>query len=107
MSTPSFPITFNGLEFGTFRLKAGTAEADMLAAAKIMEDEFLDKEEEFLGHAILKGSDDTYVDMAFASTQAKAEEICGKWMQNPHALKFLGFIDPASAKMSFWTRLQP
>lgn len=26
MSTPSFPITFNGLEFGTFRLKAGAVE---------------------------------------------------------------------------------
>lgn len=26
MSTPSFPITFNGLEFGAFRLKAGAVE---------------------------------------------------------------------------------
>lgn len=106
MSKPSYPITFKGLEFGTFRLKAGTVEKDMLAAAKEMEDEFLNKEEGFLGHAILKGNDGTYVDIAFATSQAKAEELCGKWMQNPHALKFLEFIDHASTNMGFWTRLQ-
>lgn len=106
MSNPSFPITFKGLEFGTFRLKGGAAEADMLAAAKTMEDEFLNEEEGFLGHAILKGNDGTYVDLAFATSQAKAEELCGKWMQNPHALKFLGFIDDTSTNIGFWTRLQ-
>lgn len=106
MTPPRHPITFKGLEFGTFRLKAGAAEKDMLAAARAMEDEFLNQEEGFLGHAILKGNDGTYVDLAFATSQAKAEELCGKWMQNPHALKFLEFIDPASTNIGFWTRLQ-
>ncbi len=106
MSKPSFPITFKGLEFGTFRLKGGAEEADMLAAAKTMEDEFLYKEEGFLGHAILKGNDGTYVDLAFATSQAKAEELCGKWMQNPYALKFLELIDDTSTNIGFWTRLQ-
>jgi hypothetical protein len=106
MNKPTFPITFKGLEFGTFRLKAGASEADMLTAAKNMEDEFLNKEEGFLGHAILKGNDGTYVDMAFAISQAKAEEICGKWMQDPHALAFLEFIDHTSTNIGFWTRLQ-
>jgi hypothetical protein len=106
MSHPPCPIAFNGLEFGTFRLKAGMAEADMLAAARIMEDEFLAREEGFLGHAILKGGDGVYADLAFATSQAKAEEICGKWLQNPHALAFLACIDPASTSMSFWTRLR-
>jgi hypothetical protein len=102
----TYPISFNGLEFGTFRLKAGVSEADMLAAAKQMEDDFLYKEEGFLGHAILKGNDGSYVDLAFATSQAKAEEICGKWVKNPFALKFLDFIDHASANITFWTRIQ-
>jgi hypothetical protein len=106
MSNSSYPITFKGLEFGTFRMKAGMSESDMLAAVKTMEAEFLEKEEGFLGHAILKGNDGTYVDLAFATFQAKAEEICGKWLQNPRALAFLSFIDSTTTNMSFWTRLQ-
>ena len=106
MNSPAFPITFEGLEFGTFRLKAGAGEADMLATPKTMEDEFLSKEEGFLDHAMLKGNDGTYVDLVFATCQAKAEEICGKWMQNPHALGFLDFIDPTSTSIGFWTRIQ-
>jgi hypothetical protein len=106
MSTPPFPIAFKGLEFGTFRLADGATEADMLAAAKTMEDEFLNLEEGFLGHAILRGNDGTYVDLAFATSQDKAEEICGKWMQNPHALRFLALVDHASTHISFWTRVE-
>jgi hypothetical protein len=106
VSNLSYPITFKGLEFGTFRLKAGVSESAMLAAAQVMENEFLRQEEGFLGHAILKGHDGAYVDLAFATSRAKAEEICGKWLQNPHALAFLAFIDPASTHMSFWSRLQ-
>ncbi|MDR0780651.1 MAG: hypothetical protein LBF16_08150 [Pseudomonadales bacterium] len=106
MSNSSHPITFKGLEFGTFRMKAGLSESDMRAAAKTMEVEFLNKEEGFLGHAILKGNDGTYADLAFATSKAKAEEICGKWMQNQYALAFLAFIDPVSTNMSFWSRLE-
>lgn len=106
MNTPPYPITFTGLEFGTFQLKEGACEAAMLVASKTMEDEFLCKEEGFLGHAILKGNDGTYVDLAFATSQANAEAICGKWMQNEHALRFLEFIDLASTNITFWTRLQ-
>jgi hypothetical protein len=106
VSNTFYPITFEGLEFGTFHLKAGSSESAMLVAAKVMENEFLSQEEGFLGHAILKGNDGVYVDLAFATSQAKAEEICGKWLQNPHALAFLAFIDPTSTNMSFWSRLQ-
>lgn len=105
-SNSSYPLTFKGIEFGTFRLKEGKSEAEMLAAAKKMEEEFLYKEEGFLGHAILKGNDGTYADLAFATSQAKAEEICGKWTQNPFALAFLEFIDHTSTNIGFWTRLQ-
>lgn len=105
MSPPNFPPTFKGLEFGTFRLKTGALEADMLAAAKIMEEEFLNQEEGFLGHAVFRGKDDTYVDLVFAVSQVRAEELCGKWMQNPYALKYLQFVEPTSTDISFWSRL--
>ena len=97
---------FSGMEFGIFKLKEGVSESDMLKAAKIADQEFLSKEEGFLGHAVLKGKDGLYVDLAFASTQEKAEEICGKWMGNEFTLKYLEFIDPDSVNMSFWTRIK-
>ncbi len=106
MDSVNYPITFTGLEFGTFRLKTDCSEADMLAAAKEMEEHFLNKQEGFLGHAILKGNEGTYVDLAFATSQKRAEEICNLWMQNPYALKFLEFLDPTSTNISFWKRLQ-
>ncbi len=101
----AYPLHFVGLEFGTFRLKAGALEADMLAAARTMEEQFLSKEAGFLGHAILKGKDDVYVDLAFATSQTAAEEICGKWMQNQYALAFLEHIDHTSTSIGFYTRL--
>ena len=78
----------------------------MTRAAEEMEERFLSQEDGFIGHAILKGKDGQYVDLAFATSQEKAEEICGKWMQNEFALKYLEFIDPDSVDISFWSRIK-
>lgn len=98
--------SFVGMEFCTFRLKEGASEVSMLEAAKNMEQEFLSKEQGFLGHAVLKGKDGTYVDLAFATSQQKAEAICGKWMENEFALNYLEFIDSESVDLSFWQRIR-
>lgn len=98
--------SFTGMEFGTFKLKEGASEKKMLEAAKNMEQEFLSKEPGFLGHAVLKGQNDTYVDLAFATTQEQAEAICGKWMENAFALKYLEFIDAESVDLKFWMRIK-
>ena len=82
------------MEFGKFKMKAGTSEDMMIQVASEMEREFLSQKNGFLGHAILKGRDGSYVDLAFATSQEKAEEICGKWMTNEFALKYLEFIEP-------------
>ncbi len=97
---------FSGLEFGTFRLKKDVSEHELLKASKMLDQEFLCQEDGFLGHAILKGEDGLYVDLAFATTQEKAEQICAKWMSNEFALKYLECLDPESVKLSFWTRIK-
>lgn len=97
---------FVGVEFCTFRLKEGASEAKMLEAAKNMEQEFLSKEHGFLGHGVLKGKDGAYVDLAFATSQQQAEAICGKWMENEFALKYLEFIDSDTVDLSFWQRIK-
>jgi len=98
--------SFVGMEFSTFRLKESSSEAKMLEAARNMEQEFLSKEDGFLGHGVLKGKDGIYVDLAFATSQEKAESICGKWMENAFALKYLEFIDSESVDLSFWERIK-
>jgi len=97
---------FAGMEYGLFKLKEGQSEEGMLKAAKIAEKEFLSTEDGFLGHAILKGKEGFYVDLAFATTQEKAEAICAKWMSNEFTLKYLECIAPETVEMSFWTRIK-
>ena len=98
--------SFVGMGFCTFMLKEGASEALMLEAEKNMEQEFLSKEQGFLGHGVLKGKDGTYVDLAFATSQQKAEAICAKWMKNEFVLKYLEFIKSESVDLSFWQRIK-
>ncbi len=97
---------FGAIEIATFRLKDGISEEKMLELIKEVDKEFLQKENGFLGHSTLKGKDNLYLDIAFATTQDKAEEICSKWMKNDLALNYLELIDESSVDMSFWTRIK-
>lgn len=97
---------FAGMEFGTFKLKEGASESEMLKAAQVADEMFLSKEEGFLGHAVLRGKDGLYADVAFATTQEKAEEVCGKWMENEYTMKYIEVIDPESVNLSFWKRIK-
>jgi hypothetical protein len=97
---------FVGMEFGTFKLREGMSEVDMLKAAQVADENFLSNEEGFLGHVVLKGKDGLYADVAFATTQEKAEEVCGKWVENEYTMKYIEVIDPESVNMSFWERIK-
>jgi len=66
---------FAGLEFATFKLKNGILEETMLEMIKEVDTNFLQKEDGFLGHTTLKGENGIYADVAFATTQEKAQEI--------------------------------
>ncbi len=97
---------FAGMEFATFKLKDGVSEDKMLEIIKKVDEQFLQKEEGFLGHSTLKGENGVYADVAFATTQEKAQEICGKWMENEIALQYVELIDEPSVNMSFWNRIK-
>lgn len=97
---------FSGLEFATFKLKEGVSEETMLQMIKEVDSQFLQKEDGFLGHTTLKGKDGIYADVAFATTEQKAKEICEKWMQNDIALKYIELVDETSVNMTFWNRIK-
>ncbi len=101
--------SFSGMEFSVFKLRQGISESALLAAVERMVEGLYAGEEGFLGHAILKGVDDTYVDVLFASSAARASELCGKWGTGPFAeacLAYLEKIEEGSARLAFFQRIK-
>jgi len=96
---------FLGLELAVFQLKDGVTEAQLIALSREVDDKFLSREEGLLSHFLLKGKDGHYADVAIATTQAKAEEICQLWLHNDAAQEYLELIDQDSVDMSFWSRI--
>ncbi|MHA2936888.1 hypothetical protein ACXJY6_01185 [Vibrio sp. RC27] len=98
-------LEFLGFEFAVFRLKDGVSEEELVALSKEIDDKFLSKEDELLSHFLLKGVDGKYADVAIATTQEKAEEICRRWLDNDVAQKYLELLNQESVDMSFWSRI--
>ena len=100
---------FGGMEFSTFRLKQGVSESELFAAVDKMVAGLYSAEEGFLGHAVLKGEDDSYVDVVFATSRSRAAELCAKWGTGPFApacLSYLEKIEESSIKLSFFQRVK-
>lgn len=100
---------FGGMEFSTFRLKNGVTEAALLPAVEAMVQGLYAAEPGFLGHAVLKGEGGVYVDVIFATSQARAAELCGKWGTGPFApacLPYLETIEEGSAQLAFFERIR-
>lgn len=101
--------TFGGMEFSTFKLKQGVSESELFAAVDDMVEGLYSTEKGFLGHAVLKGEDDTYVDVVFASSLSRAAELCAKWGAGPFAqacLSYLVKIEEDSVKLAFFQRVK-
>lgn len=96
---------FVGFELATFQLKKGVTEEQLISLSKEVDDKFLSNEKELLSHFLLKGKDGKYADVAIATTQAKAEEICQLWLYNEVTQKYLELLDKDSVDMSFWSRI--
>jgi hypothetical protein len=99
---------FGGMEFSTFKLKHGVSEYDLVAAVNQMVEGLYLGDKEFLGHALLKGADDLYVDVVFATNQLQAERLCAKWGTGPFApacLSYLEKIEEDSVRLAFFQRV--
>lgn len=118
---------FGGLEFSTFRLRHGVSEAELLAAAKRAREGLMARQPGFLGHAVLRqeqeveagsgsqgqghgygesaGAGPLWVDLLWAETRQRAQEICALWVGHPDCADYLALIEPGSARLGFYTRL--
>ena len=99
-------LGFGGLEFATFRLLDGIGEDALLAACDKVDREFLQAEPGIFGHVLLRGLNGVYADVAFADTQARAEQVCAKWLDKAVALKYIALFDQQSVNMTFRERLR-
>jgi hypothetical protein len=100
---------FGGMEFSTFKLKHGVSETELFTAVDKMVEGLYSTEEGFMGHAVLKGADGTYVDVVFAASQSRAAELCSKWGAGPFApacLPYLEKIEEGSANLAFFQRVK-
>ncbi|WP_298210370.1 hypothetical protein [Acidovorax sp.] len=100
---------FGGMEFSTFRLAPGVTEAELIPAVETMVQSLYAAEPGFLGHAVLRGAEGVYVDVIFATSQARAAELCGKWGTGPFApacLPYLEKIQEGSAQLAFFERIR-
>lgn len=97
---------FSGMEFSTFKLKKGISEDELFKAAHDAVKGFMAKEDGFLGHAILRGENKTYVDVLFATSQERASQICAKWIGNSFCQSYLEKIEEASVNLAFYQRVK-
>ncbi|MGI9283624.1 MAG: hypothetical protein ACR2PX_28950 [Endozoicomonas sp.] len=96
---------FMGMEFATFRLRDGVTEEQLIALSKEVDQQFLSEQKELLAHFLLKGKDGQYADVAIATTQEKAEEICDMWLHNEVTQRYLELLNHDTVDMTFWSRI--
>lgn len=86
----------SGVEIGRFRLRQGVAEEAMRAAYDKMVADHLSRQPGWLGQRLIRLQDDSFIDAAFATTQARAQDICNAWAGSADCDAFLSMVEPVS-----------
>ena len=86
----------SGIEIGQFRPRPGVNEADLRMAHDRMIADHLCRQPGWRGQRLIRLQDGTYMDIAFAGTQAQAQAICASWTGIPACEAFLALIEPIS-----------
>ncbi|MCC5968852.1 MAG: hypothetical protein JJU15_02790 [Pararhodobacter sp.] len=91
----------DGMELGRFRLRPGVTDAAIRAAHTRMVTQHLSQQPGWRGQRLVHLQDGTWLDLAFAASEAEAQAICASWTGNPECDAFLELIEPLS--MEFGT----
>ncbi|MCH8490112.1 MAG: hypothetical protein LAT81_09335 [Oceanicaulis sp.] len=86
----------DGVELGRFRLRPGVTGEALRAAHAQMIDNHLSRQPGWRGQRLMRLQDGSWLDMAFAQTEAAAQSICASWTGNPDCEAFLALIEPVS-----------
>lgn len=100
---------FGGMEFASFKLKEGVTEEVLCEAIDEMVEGLYQSEDCFLGHCLLKGDDNVYVDVVFAKDKDSAAYLCGKWGAGQFAKECLSYadkMDMSTTHIAFYQRIK-
>mgnify|MGYP001765943924 CR=1 FL=1 len=86
------------IEYVTFALVPGTAEADFLAAATGT-GALVRRQPGFVARRLSQGADGTWTDAVTWTSLASAQAAAGAVMEDPAFTPFMALIDGASARM--------
>jgi len=96
----------HAIETGVFKPKEGITEEQLLGVFEKMFDEFLSKENGFLGHKLMKVENGFYMDIVFATTNEDNLRICDMYMKTESGKKFVSMLDESTVKMNFWKEVK-
>ncbi len=103
-----------GMEFSRFRLRAGADPSQLKAATTEMVQGVYAGKPGFVSHSVFRNGDGEYADVLLADTGARAESLCGSWVEDrdsgtyaPECRHYLSLIEPTSIRLEFWNRVTP
>lgn len=105
-SSTNMADDFHGIEFSIFCAKPEVSSEQLVVACKKMETDFLQSEEGFIQHVLLKGDNGAWADVVFTKSREDAERICRNFMGNPACLAYLQLIEEGSPNLTFWSRVK-
>jgi len=86
----------DGIEIGRFRLLQGVSEEAMRTAHAKMIAGHQSRQPGWRGQRLVRLRDGTFMDIAFAATEAQSQAICDSWAGSANCEAFLSLIEPIS-----------
>jgi len=80
------------VEWAPFRAAAGVDEAALLAASRVLQSDFLDKQEGFIRRELLKGPGDSWADLLYWESREAAEQAVRNAADSPACARYFVLI---------------
>ena len=98
------PTDFTCFEHGTFSPNSDEdfSESKLLTVSKEIEQDYLNRFENSLGHFIGKIDDKTYSEITFGKTLGKTREVCYGYFNIEAGKKMMAMLDPKTTDLDFW-----
>ena len=86
-----------------FRLTAGVAEAEFLAADRAVQEDFAYQQPGLLRRTTARGDDDSWVVIDLWHSADDADACETKWGEDPITQRFMSFVDEATVSNERYT----
>ncbi|CAA9237720.1 MAG: hypothetical protein AVDCRST_MAG20-1568 [uncultured Acidimicrobiales bacterium] len=93
------------IELTTFRPAAGTSEAELLEADRLVQTRFAPHQRGFLRRTTARAADGGWLVVVLWASQDEAEAAAGRAATDAHACAFVALADPATLEVRRYTEL--